>query len=222
MSNPAEDLIGFVRTNQVGCAFAMGIARNPDHEGLHPLIIRAEVGDEKLGTSVGILVEGQPKIAVAIFPAVEDTEQLVALIKQLANLDSWRVEIRDVGDDSYLGVGLRWTMPDGDHESWALGFAPFEHMPLTRRARHVAIVLKADLGEQPFLKRDPSEVSGLRGIHLADLPYGGSVTEYAATWRSSVSLRQRALDGFLEKGGKAKVTFTLPVEYRSQLESLQS
>ena len=113
-------------------------------------------------------------------------------------------------------------MPDGKHESWALGFAPFDHMPKTRRAPHVAIVLKTDPVEQPFLKRDPSEVSGLRGIHLADLPFDGTVATYTKTWRKTQDLRKDRLDGFLEKGGKAKVTFTLPAKYRSQLESLQS
>lgn len=220
MPNPAEDLVAFIRTNTVGCAFAMHIAKDPDREGLEPLIINSWADPGELGVLVGSLLEGQPKIAAAIFPNITTTEQLVELIEQLGALDSWRVEPRDVEDQEHIGVGMRWVMPDGIHESWVLGFAPMEHMPSTRRAPHVAVLLKADPTEQPFLKRDASKVSGLRGIHLADLPFAGSVDDYAATWRNTRKLRLRSLEGHLEEGGKAKVTFTLPVEYRERIEAL--
>ena len=199
----------------------MQIARDPQCEGLRSLVVDSQTPDDELEILLDAFIGQTPKIAAVIFPDVTDTKQLVDLVSLIAGFSSWRIEIRKVEDESCVGVGLRWKMPDGEHESWVLGFAPFDHMPKTRRAPHVAIVLKADPVEQPFLKRNPSEVSGLRGIHLADLPFGGTVDSYQKIWKKTAVMRQDRLNGFLEKGGKAKVTFTLPAEYRSQIESLQ-
>ncbi len=198
----------------------MQIARDPQSEGLRSLVVDPQTPDDELEILLEAFIGQSPKIAAVIFPEVTDTKQLVELVSLIAGFSSWRVEIIEIEDESFVGVGLRWKMPDGEHESWVLGFAPFDHMPNTRKAPHVAIVLKADPVEQPFLKRDP-EPNGLRGIHLADLPFDGTVDGYHKTWRRTAQMRQDRLDGFLEKGGKAKVTFTLPADYRSQIESLQ-
>lgn len=200
----------------------MQIAKDPYCEGLRSLVFAdSRTRESEFEIPLEAHIAGSPKMAAVIFPDVTHTKQLVELVSRIAGFSSWRLEIREVENEDFVGVGLRWAMPDREHESWALGFAPFDHMPKTRRAPHVAIVLKTDPVEQPFLKRDPSEVSGLRGIHLADLPFDGTVATYMKTWRKTAEFRQDRLDGFLEKGGKAKVTFTLPAEYRSQIESLQ-
>jgi len=71
--NPAEDLVACIRTNNVGCAFAMHIAKVPDREGLEPLIINSWADTGELGVLMRSLLEGEPKMAAAIFPNVATT-----------------------------------------------------------------------------------------------------------------------------------------------------
>lgn len=51
--------------------------------------------------------------------------------------------------------------------------------------------------------------------------FGGSVDNYADTWRNTSKLALRALDGFLQEGGRAKVPVTLPSDHQSRIEVLQ-
>ncbi len=204
-----------MRSANVGCAFAHHIAADPDHHRVRSLIIRTPAEPANLESLLSALVDGGPPIALAVFPEIRSVDGLVELIHQVADLEGWRAEVRDVDEDAYVGVALRWAMPDGEHESWVLGFAPFEHMPATRRAPHVCLIFKADSIEQPFLKR-PSNGKGLRAIHLADLPFSGPVEQYGKTWRATVKLRETVLGGEMVKAARAKVTFTLPAEFREE------
>ena len=229
MTSPDSDqgaastaVLQWIADRRAGCTFAAWQADRPLERGWQALDVERETDDETIAALWEQVVRAGGPVAQLTFPYVTDEQGLIALIRQLARLPGMRGEIIEIEQEhkpQVVCVGLRWTLPDSGSEARLLGFAPFASMPPTRRAPHVAVVFKADAGQQPFLKRHPSPVSGLDPIDLADLPVEDAMTvaKYGKLWKGTHNLRQRTLNGELTYAAKAKVTFSLPTDFEPEL-----
>lgn len=212
-----DALLNWLRHSASGCRFATQLAVKRDAARWLTAAFPSRRPDQEFRRDVAAVVQDWPDIELVLmaFPWVSTTNDLVFLINQMALCDGWWWEEPPAVDqhDDVL-VGLRWDLPSEKSTSWALGFAPFDFMPFTRRAPWTAIVLRPR--DAPPENR-PTE--GLAPVHLAQVPhfFGERGRFEGEIWNSTKELRRALLGGELEAAAKARVTFNLPSKYRPAL-----
>lgn len=211
-----EAILNWVQHSATGCRFATHLAVRRQQAGWLPVTVSQRLEDKDFHRTITAVIRDTPGVELTLlaFPWVETPEDLVELIRQMASCPGWWWEEAPAGatHDGVL-VGLRWALPSGKSASWALGLAPFDFMPFTRRAPWTSIVLRP----QDPAQQAPKE--GLAPVHLAQVPHflGDRGRYKGEVWTSTERLRSALLAGELEAAAKARVTFNVPSMYRSQL-----
>lgn len=178
MPDEAAGIARLVRTwisaGQTGCLYATALAKPP---GDRPDVWSAQVvaerlDDELFGLVIGSAMRriGSADVLMLVFPYVRDDAALADLINQLVSLADWWWEDRSRPQDRIVKVGLRWLLPDREHVSWVLGFAPMPWVPFTRRAPATALVMRVQPDAYTVPAEEPED--GLRGVHLAHMDHG--------------------------------------------------
>lgn len=204
-------LLNWIQATQPGCLFATHLAKHRDRAGWLPVVMPRQLSDEQTQQSVDQIMFPTPEaeMVMFVFPWVRTPEQLADLIAQIRKCAGWSsvdpISLDGAAPDELL-VGLRWLLPSGEAESWALGFAPFEFMPFTRRAPYTAIVIRPldppDWQERPEADHTP--------VHLAQVPHFFGEERSRQIWRDTEQLREDLLGGELTHAARARVTFCLP------------
>lgn len=222
-------LFEWYRQGQIACIFArLLVSKKVDPTKWKSIvIIEGSLDVNELET---ILIDASDRLEALqiIFPGAGTALQAVELVKTLCAHDSWACRempwlTDDEGKTVELGrtlqVGLRWNKPQSDYTSWALGIAPFDTMPFTRRfvgAPFIALVLRPS---PPTAFIDPKFEDGLQASHLAHM--NDTLGEDHATRKSfteaTKKLKYALLGGELLSTARAKVTFSLPQWCRAEL-----
>ena len=210
-----ELMINWIQHSQTACRFATHLARVRDQAGWSTFVIPHALDDNAFRTVIETALlgaEDDAEMVMFVFPAVETGTDLADLIRQLAGCDGWwweeQMALDEQPHDEVL-VGLRWLLPSQIAESWALGFAPFDSMPFTRRGPYAAVVMRP---------RDPSfepPREGRAPVHLAQVPhYLGERGRYQGEiWKSTEQQRKELLQGELTHAARGRVTFAVPREF---------
>jgi hypothetical protein len=200
----------FVR-NASGCAFAAHVARDPDRFEWAIEIVRVgQMGavDEIILNAVAD--EGTSTLSL-VFPDVLTQADLIGLIPMLDRDTIFLHETKDVNSNRCY----RFRSRIGDEVSYISGFAPFEAMPITRRAEIVSIVMR--VGRRPAYDWDfKTPEPGI--IHVADMDMKGLADRnLKRMWQNSF-LRTAGLLGHKpDEESAAKTTFVIPLAQAQQI-----
>jgi len=207
-------MLNWIQHSQTSCRFATQLAKLRDQAGWHNVVFPRRLNDLTFRTMIDSVICPPPDTAeliMFVFPWVQTAEDLAGLIAQIVTCSGWSwvepIAIDAPAADECL-VGLRWLLPSGKSESWALGFAPFNFMPFTRRSPYAAVVIRA---ADPRPENRPHE--GLAPVHLAQVPhfFGERGTpDTGEIWKSTQLQREELLGGELTYAAKARVSFVLP------------
>ncbi|PYI90273.1 MAG: hypothetical protein DME97_18020 [Verrucomicrobia bacterium] len=238
MDDYQQLFINWMKTEQVGCAFARNFAKRGDIAGLQGVTVLGNNLGEREIMPLNVLLAAacaKSEGVYIIFPEINSPDEVIRLIQGLCGTRVWEcvdltAQIRPPNDA--LVLGLRWHLPDGKHMNYVLGFANLPDMPRTRRAPNTTLVLRTGPpGRAPSVafahninpKKD-ERASEKRPVpvHLADMPDLMSSEEAVATlWRQTMRLKRTQLDGdAMIEAARAKVTFCLPGFAREALADL--
>ena len=203
---------------QIACIFAVNLARDADANAWLSAVVMgpSEVDAQAITALVDAAAEQQAEVIQLLFPGDGDAAQAARILTALSHHPRWLcVDVGVLsGEDHCVSrqVGLRWLSPDQSYESWALGLADFEPMPLTRRfkqAPFVAIVLRPTPPVDDRAPPVPGD-TGLPAAHLAHLKDGlGDNKSKRDKWTEQTSTGKRELlSPHPLSRARAKVTFT--------------
>ncbi len=218
-----ELFFNWVRSGQLGCLFAVHLAKDPRKNRWLPIVqLRAlQQGDslgELLNTQLDAAAERNEAAAI-IFPDVVSPDQVVELINLLCADPSRRWYRTNDGidpdeSDALCLVGLRWILPSRQSVNYVLGFSPIETMPQTRQSPFTAIFLRI-IDEK---RTPPHREDGLVQVHLADLDstfYPQAVHDQV--WELTKATRKNAVQPHMTAAARARVTFSLPKNVTAKL-----
>jgi hypothetical protein len=212
-------ILDWVRRGQTGCRFAQILAHKADAAGWHSATFLKRLDPGSIGELVGLFLSGTAGHAEAvqlIFPYIKTPEELAQLVNDLCASDSWYWEEGEESDLDGIPVSLRWRLPLKRAVSWVLGFAPFDFMPVTRRAPFVALQMR--VGEQ---KRTPEQFldDGTSVVHLADLDdmLGNREVARQRLNDETRAAKSNILNGELVSAARARITFIIPADLRHHL-----
>lgn len=218
------DLVGglyldWLQQTPTGCHFATHLALHRSARGDRPpagWVVRTFVeqrSDEEFAADVASATLDGPndQIILMIFPWVQTVDDLIELITQVQRCDGWSWEEHPAGVECEdVLVGLRWRLRSDRAVSWALGFAPFDFMPFTRRAPYAAIAMRT---LDPPIDEPPD---GRQPVHLAQVPHflGERGRVDGPVWQMTQEWRADLLIGEPEYAAKAKVSFVIPEAFK--------
>jgi hypothetical protein len=168
-----EIFFQWVTTGQLGCLFAVKLARKPRENRWLPIVQLDALSQPNLGEVLNAELDAATEnheAAVIIFPGVDSQEQIADLINALCSSPSGRWYWTTAGiephpDNAIQLVGLRWVLASGKSVNFVLGFSSLSTMPLTRQSPFTALFLR--IGDE---KRTPNHrEDGKTQVHLADL-----------------------------------------------------
>lgn len=216
---------------QVGCVFATNLARDPHTHRWYTAVVEGAWTADMVTGIVDAVADSDAEALQLLFPGAGDVEQAIGLLRALGGHDRWQCQEIDwlegeAGDS--VQVGLRWIPPQGDYQSWALGIAPFETMPFTRRfigAPFVALVLRpAPPMEDRIPKEHRKDIDPkiVPPAHLAHLDDGLKDNEVVRLkwWAGSKQAKRALISPEPMSRARAKVTFALPAWARRELEGV--
>jgi hypothetical protein len=218
-------LFAWYTQGQIACVFAQNLARDPGKAGWYSAVVREGLwnADHITGIVDGVAAVGAEALQL-LFPGEGSVEQALQITKTLGVSRRWScVDIGWLDGESgdSLQIGLRWVAPSRTYESWALGIAPFEPMPFTRRFRgapFIALILRPT---PPMENRAPIPTgqSGLPASHLAHMDDGlATNTETREKWTHGTRQAKRALiSPDPMSRARAKVTFSFPPWAKQEL-----
>jgi hypothetical protein len=115
---------------QNGCVFAMHAARKLNHRQWRYEVYPQVPDKESIAQSiVSAIQDSENQILSLIFPAVECPHDVRGLVSFAESVGCYQAERPEAGSGL---VSLRYRV--GEAESWIIGFAPLDTLPLTRRA----------------------------------------------------------------------------------------
>ncbi len=200
---------------QIACIFARMMAPNLADFGIFRMVYPGAIRKTdvrpiaKAAASFVTNSIADPKCEAAsiLIPGLLDAPSLVALCRAIGKHDGWSIKAATNPSDRLdrVYVELRRNVGDGVLAE-ALGFGPFDFLPLTRRAPVTAIELRT----KPDFASDPKDPFKEPRAHLADmLNTGLRGTEFEHAWRGSGSARARVLGGN-DSAARARVAFAIP------------
>lgn len=195
----------FYRRNRAGCAFAAFAAKDHRKYGWTQTITAPNA------PAIDALIQSaitDPKVTMvsAVFPTVDSPQALLAFADELRHCSRLTLGQKEAFGDS-LCLGFRVLVPP--KVSWISGFAPFEFMPVTRRAPYVELAfrVKPRPDYRVVLKSAPGNV-----IHLADLDLlGMTQAAFRTLWDNSLSHTAKLLGHAPDLRSAAKTTLSLPL-----------
>ncbi|MHA7268387.1 hypothetical protein [Arthrobacter sp. HLT1-20] len=207
--------LDWVKRGQTGCRFASRLARDDIAARWESVLISKNIPSEDLATHVCEVIlslDKRTELVQLIFPHIEEIDQLIGLINDLCapNLN-WFWEAQDSYDDGWVDVGLRWILPDGEHVAWALGFGPFEFLPVTRRAPIASIVLRTSPLKRTSETRDGHDLIPVHAADMDDLLDGDDDLRKLLTSATKESKLKYVAEEHAQSA-RARVTFKLPRE----------
>ena len=208
---PADEVFSFIGTEAIGCRFATIFARQRQRSAW--LVTTCHELEEVVGLTESALGGFSREAALLVFPGRRSSVDAVHLINVLCGAERWHWErvLAPPGEPQRgLMVGLRYRIPTDDYTSYVLGLAPFEPMPATRRAPHLAVAIRF-AGPHPNCPRDTGEP-----VHLCDMHIDVTKEQFDRVWDQSEQLRSAAV-GDRSWGAKAAVSFVLPPEMEADL-----
>lgn len=217
-------LFSWYTQGQVACVFATNLARRTETARWYSAVVQGTVSADLVTTLVDTAATSGAEALQLLFPGDGSAAQALALTRTLAQHSRWACtenEWMEGESGDSLQVGLRWVSPRREYESWALGIAPFEPMPFTRRligAPFVALVLRPTA---PVVARAPipTGTSGLPVAHLAHMDdLLGADQPRREKWTAGTKRAKRALiSPDPMSRARARVTFALPTWGRKEL-----
>lgn len=217
LSAERVDLLGdvflqWVGSGQLGCLFAMRLARTPDQAGWTSVTPAVDDGLARRLQPILEAAAGTAEALQIILPGVATAERVVEVINILCRHPGWyweEIPSTQADASGCFLVGLRWSLPSEGARSWTLGFAPIDSMPFTRR------FVGAPFSALVFRTITPPPSDDLPGVvHLAYMPTLGAPESYGE--KTSKLKRELVGDAFPD-AAKAKVTFSLPMAVRALL-----
>ena len=193
------------QSGQSSCFFAEHMAQ---HYGDESWLMSCQLNPPEPGAMDLFLkhaVDPRPEAVGLTFPYATTAQDVSTLLVHIARCADWTVQRQGADHDGRTKIAVRWTGVGDGHESWVLGFAPLDTMPLTRRAPFTAMVLRSQVPSgQPALprKHDPPEV------HLADLCKPAEID--GRRWDFTKENRAALVEPEMDDCAKARVTFSLP------------
>ena len=212
---------------QIACVFAQQLARTPMDAGWYSAVVEGDWSAEHVTGAIDAAAAFGAEAFQLLFPGDGTVEEALDITRRLAQHPRWACSDNgwldgETGDS--VQVGLRWISADGGYESWALGLAPFEPMPFTRRlanAPFIALVLRPT-PPMPDRAPVPTGSTGLPASHLAHMDDGlGTDADKRQRWTEGTGKAKRALisPDPLSRA-RAKVTFALPAWARGELDDV--
>lgn len=219
--------------NQTGCLFATALAGKEDQSSWYDEVFLDTANEpayEKLNAAITGLSDKAQAIQV-ILPTLITPTDICRFLSTLCLDKQWylsRIPSKEKKTNPVMEVGLRWHLVGGQFVSWVLGFAPFDSMPFTRRAPFTAIIWRTKgPGRCPKIvypekDRPIDDASGLRSVHLADLPDGLSKDEQVIAWwqRTEEGKEDLLATDELRSVALAKVTFAFPGDFEPEANVL--
>ena len=215
-------------SKQVGCAFAYKLVRNKKTNICLDKVFLDTENIESIGILTNIVIKllGHFDAIHIILPTIKTPEQLCKFLSILCNGNNWALhKIEPMqGDSQHLvKVGLRFFLSKLNYESWVLGFAPFESMPITRRAPFTSIIFRtSEPGRCPHIMgadRPNNSELNIDAVHLADLPDGlPDEDSVRKIWDATQREKELLIAGSgMENYAKAKVTFSISSQFEDML-----
>ena len=209
---------------QVGCVFAQRLAADPPTARWYNAVVEGHWSADHVTGMVDAAADFGVEALQLLFPGDGSVEQAVEITRELGSHARWQCVDNgwlDGESGESLQIGIRWISPRREYESWALGIAPFETMPFTRRlhgAPFVALVLRPT---PPMRERAaaPTGSTGLPASHLAHMDDGLRADQQKRDkWMEGTTKAKRALiSPDPMSRARAKVTFALPTWARAEL-----
>lgn len=217
-------LFAWYAQGQIACVFAQNLARQPREAHWYSAVVEGPwTADHITGMVDGAAAIGAEAFQL-LFPGEGTVEETLQLIRTLGVHPRWccvDTGWLDGESGESVQVGLRWESPRREYESWALGIAPFEPMPFTRRfigAPFIALVLRPT---QPMSDRAPVPLgaTNLPVSHLAHMDDGlATDSEMREKWTRGTRQAKKALiSPDPMSRARAKVTFAFPAWARAEL-----
>lgn len=165
---------------QSGCKFAQFLSVHPNESSWYKAVVKGNEWRDRSGlvnSEIAQLVDAKvaeptTNALSIIFPEVVSEQDLCFLLRSLAELPGWTV---DVGEP--VGVGKRLLIPlglkvrlnlAGGIDSWVLGFGPLDCLAPTRRSPFTELALEVKAKVFP-LRHECMNENPLTA-HLADNP----------------------------------------------------
>lgn len=219
-----ELLYAWYASGQIACLFAIHLARDWQEARWFSAIVEGEWDGDIITALVDAHLEIGAEGFQLLFPGSGSSDEAIEIVNRLARHPRWRCEDTgwlegETGDS--IQVGIRWISPDRSYESWAVGIAPFEAMPFTRKfvgAPFIALVIRPT---PPVCGRVPETKgsTGLTAAHLAHMDDNlGDNEVKREKWSESTAIAKRALihPDPLSRA-RAKVTFSFFADARDLL-----
>lgn len=207
---------------QHGCRFAQILAKDATQLGWGAIVVQINNHENIKGLIAGEVRNqlhaaiGSPDVlAVSVlFPGISTPDALINLLFQLQTELGWTLSVP--GEDTFdpgdgrpplKRVLVRVTLSESVL-SWALGFGPFDFLPVTRRAPLTEIAFAVKPKVLPLrssrLNADPATA------HLADVPVPIEDALFDRLWADTEQGKKLLLGRDDDPTAKAKVTFAVP------------
>lgn len=207
---------------QLACRFAQELSKDPGYYGMATAVIRTGVDghnpfEEATLAWEAALADPTNESLTLLFPDIDTPEGLITLLHGLGLLAGCFVRAVRNPSDRFDRVYIQLQAPISKGVvAEVLGFAPFEFLPVTRRAPLVALEARTKSGRN----KDGGGPHRPERTHLARIPLDWEPSRIDRTWKQTELARMRMLGGD-DSAAKAKVTFAVPIDvWESSMASL--
>ncbi len=212
-----EIFFNWISTGQLGCLFAVQLAKKPRENGWYPIVqLRSLDEGINIAPSLNLLLDTASEsheAAAVIFPDVVTPEQIVLLVNALCADPSGRwyrteAEIATDPSGNVSYIGLRWILKGGQAVNYVLGFCNIDTMPQTKRSPFAALFLRIrETKRTPAHKED-----GRVQVHLADLDSTFHQETHDQVWELTRKKRANHVEPHMTTAARARITFSLSSE----------
>jgi len=144
-----------------------------------------------------------------LFPRIREPDELVRLVGALISTGVISLGHTEIFGD-ITTISLRATVSNPTVTAWVLGFGPFRHMPLTRRAPSTEIIIRPKVKPASLFHR----INQDRSVgHLADAPLHMNDAYTELVWQETLQSVCGILGHPPNKFSAAKTTFCVPSRF---------
>lgn len=211
-----EEFCDWACTCNVGCYFARAMFKAPREYGIVIHHLEAATGHV-----LATIVEAATRAAVGdttteaaafVFNRDLALREYAALLRGLSNKPGWflREEVLQSDGHEYVVVGVDVSVgTEGGVAALSelVGFAPYNYLPVTRRAPVPAIVLRT----KAAFSLDPLPSRSERRANLAAIRLQIDTNAFNSLWQKSQALRSE-LDGPDNPMARARIALAIPAD----------
>lgn len=211
-----DEFCSWAQSRNVGCLFARAMFKSPDEYGISIQHISGTDSSDlavELDSAVKKAIQDPRREAAAfVFDHNLPVIEYAKIFGALANRENWLIREAPATADGkdFVVVGLDTLVGKDqgmDVLSEIVGFAPYNYLPITRRAPAPAIVLRT----KPTFSEDPLPERIERRANLAAIRLNIAPNAFTQLWNKSQALRA-ALDGKDNPMARARVALAFPSE----------